>query len=865
MATFNWTAGVSGDWNTGTLWTPGTVPNATADVVIDATPPVGASYTVTIAAGESQTVNSLTMNNTDANRALANSDPYRAAELELDGTLTFAPGSAGLIDGSLQTFIHVQGGVSAQIVNGGTINGFVQVEGNLLMTGTNGVYITNDLQALAGTATIDTTSIAEFDAANKTLFDGIFEAKGPGAAVNLGGSRGGLIVNMATIEGPPLVAGGWTELTFNDPTAQINEWNGTAYVGVETTLVDIKSAGTVDVLANRDFKAGTTGTNVLTVEGGGANAPGMLNLHAGTVTTGGINILGGIVQGSATIVGNVANSGTLIAEGGTLNLTGALTGTGRVEFDFDRQQGTVSATGATLIVHSVAAGQTIVMNGKDTLELAAPSTFAGTIQAAAGDRILLDGLSASSAVLNNGTLSVLNGAQTVATLLLVGDYSADHFTASGSVVAVAAGTAASTVTITGSAAGQAVTDQSTIAPFSHVVIADSVANQTETVTVKLSAAANGVLTNLGGGSYNATTGVYTVTGTAAAVTTAVEGLVFAPTAHEVAPGQTVTTNFTISVTDATGSATDTVTSVVATAVAAKPVVAPNDFNGDGSSDILFQHSSGLLLDWQMSNGAIAASQAIAGANSDWVVVGTGHFHGTGTSDILFQNSTFGTVLDWQMSNGALVGSQAIAGASADWKLIGTADLHGTGTSDILFQNASSGTLLAWQISNGAFVGSQAIAGASFDWKFIGTGDFNGDGTADILFQNTNSGTMLDWQISNGAFVQSAAIAGASSDWKYVGTGDFTGSGTSDILFQNSSSNELLFWEMSKGALVRSVSVGATGAGDTVAGIGDYNGDGTSDILVASGSGAMSDWQMSNGAVSKVTAIGGASSDWKMVG
>jgi hypothetical protein len=127
---------------------------------------------------------------------------------------------------------------------------------------------------------------------------------------------------------------------------------------------------------------------------------------------------------------------------------------------------------------------------------------------------------------------------------------------------VAAGAAPA---ISGSQAGQGVTDQTTVAPLANVLITDPNAAQTETVTVTQSAAANGTLTNLGGGSYDATTGVYTVTGSAAAVTAALDRLVFIPNADAVAPNQSLTTGFTITDTDTAGvTVTDTTTSVVAT-------------------------------------------------------------------------------------------------------------------------------------------------------------------------------------------------------------------------------------------------------------------------------------------------------------
>jgi hypothetical protein len=442
MAAFSWTTGTSGLWSTATNWTPGTVPNdPAATVTIDAVPvPAGGAYIVTLAAGTTDTVASLTMNGAN-NLKGSNSSPYNAAELELDGTLAFAAlagpaGTAGRLNGSLQTFMHTANGNNAEMINAGTVDAFIQVEGNLLITGTNGFYATNYVQALAGTVTVDTAAINEMT--GNVLFDGIFEAKGPNSAVKLGGALQHLVVNIGTVEGPPLVPGGWTELTFNDPTAAITEWNGTAYVSVESTLTDIRSGGTVDVLAARNY----TSAIPLTLEAGNpaAPGPGMLNLQAGTVTTAGININAGIVQGFGTIVGPVANNGTLIALGGDLNLTGALTGTGVVKFDTDvKSGGTINPVGARLDVTSVAAGETITMNGDNILVLNTPAAFAGSIAAKVGDRIVLTGITAASAVDTNGTLVVSNAAgATVASLALSGSFVNDRFDVSGSNITVAA-------------------------------------------------------------------------------------------------------------------------------------------------------------------------------------------------------------------------------------------------------------------------------------------------------------------------------------------------------------------------------------------------------------------------------------------
>jgi Ca2+-binding RTX toxin-like protein len=324
-------------------------------------------------------------------------------------------------------------------VNAGTINAFVQTGGISNFTGTNAIYFTNWLQS-QGITTIDTTSIGEYTAATKTLFDGIFEAQGTGSIINMGGSGGKLVVDIATVNGPKAVPTQdfWTQLIFDDPGSEINEWNGTAYVPVESTITQIGESGIITVTGGRDY----TTANALTI-----GNDGLFEETSGTLTTGGLTIaIGGILSsgllaphtgvttastdaGPLVVAGSIVNDGTIQAYGGGIDVTGAITGTGSLTFD--------AASGSRLELNSVSAGEVVALNGNDTLVLDTPSSFGGTITASgAGNSIVLENTGGDSARIAGGTLQVTAGGKVIDSIAVDGDVTGTKVTLATSSLSV---------------------------------------------------------------------------------------------------------------------------------------------------------------------------------------------------------------------------------------------------------------------------------------------------------------------------------------------------------------------------------------------------------------------------------------------
>ena len=193
--------------------------------------------------------------------------------------------------------------------------------------------------------------------------------------------------------------------------------------------------------------------------------------------------------------------------------------------------------------------------------------------------------------------------------------------------------------ISGLPAVEAARDDTALAAFAGIGLTDPDPGQLQTLWVKVSNPANGILASLSGGRYDRTTGVYTVTGTLAAVTAAAAALRFIPILHQARLGQAVATDLSVQLQDSVG-AISPATSIRMTAAATNsmPVVrdaAPGQPIIPGTPVRLF---TGLLLQdadlGQLETLTIQFSDpalgTLAGTGPGHVDPATGAFTSTGT-------------------------------------------------------------------------------------------------------------------------------------------------------------------------------------------------------------------------------------------
>ena len=193
------------------------------------------------------------------------------------------------------------------------------------------------------------------------------------------------------------------------------------------------------------------------------------------------------------------------------------------------------------------------------------------------------------------------------------------------------------------------------------------------------------------------------------------------------------------------------------------VVGTGDFNGDGREDILWRLDDGTVREWLgQADGSFVGNKAHVDVNpgTNWHVVGTGDFNGDGSSDILWRLDD-GTVREWLgQPDGSFVDNATVnVNPGPGVTVVGTGDFNGDGRTDILWR-LDDGTVREWLAQpDGSFVGNKAHVNINpgTSWHIVGIGDYNGDATDDILWR-TDDGTVHEWLgQADGSFLTNANV------------------------------------------------------------------------------------------------------------
>jgi hypothetical protein len=285
-----------------------------------------------------------------------------------------------------------------------------------------------------------------------------------------------------------------------------------------------------------------------------------------------------------------------------------------------------------------------------------------------------------------------------------------------------------------------------------------------------------------------------------------------------------------------------------------PPTNTHDFNGNTTSDIVWQDTSGNTAMWLMNGNAIASAGGFP--LPGWSLVGQRDFNGDGKSDLLWRDAAGDTYI-WLM-NGTTATSALSIGNVSGWSVAAVGSFAGLGTAGIVWKDASSDYVL-WLMnpSQPNMVASAVVLGTLPGWQIAGTGDFNGDGFTDLLWRNTAGDTYI-WFMQGTTVLSAGLIGTIPPPWSVVGTGDFNGDGMADIVWSNGSGYTSV-WLMS------STSVISTGnfylPGWSIAQTGDYNGDGEDDLLWRDAAGDTYIWFMNGTAVGSTGYVATVPSPW----
>lgn len=237
-----------------------------------------------------------------------------------------------------------------------------------------------------------------------------------------------------------------------------------------------------------------------------------------------------------------------------------------------------------------------------------------------------------------------------------------------------------------------------------------------------------------------------------------------------------------------------------------------DFDGNGKADLLWQDDkTRQVAVWFLDGPQGSHFQSFAWlANPGmpgWSVVATADFDGNGTSDLVWQNDSTRQAVVWYMSGPQGNQYQSFAWLQSaekpGWKIVGAVDVNGDETPDLIWQEDSTRQVAAWYM--GGPQGNQSKSFAWLQatnkpgWTVAGMADLDGNGKQDLIWQNDTTRQAAVWYAggAQGTEYQSFSWLQRTEKpgWKIVGIVDLDGNGKPDLIWQNDTTRQVAVWYM----------------------------------------------------------------------
>jgi hypothetical protein len=242
--------------------------------------------------------------------------------------------------------------------------------------------------------------------------------------------------------------------------------------------------------------------------------------------------------------------------------------------------------------------------------------------------------------------------------------------------------------------------------------------------------------------------------------------------------------------------------------AGRPAPPPNDLDGDGRADLLWQNQqTGALSIWFLQNAVAWRTSALrpeSFADPQWRIAALGDFDRDGSADVLWHHRGTRELYAWLLQKAVPVGGSLLSPATPPvpgWEVRGAADFDGDGGPDILWNDPATRELHVWLMDGLRLRQSVKLGLGSFadtSWQVRGLADLNADGRPDVLWHNQSTGELYVW-LMNGLVLGSEGFlspyTSGNTRWRLAQVADFDGDRNPDLLWHHPKTGELYVWYM----------------------------------------------------------------------